>query len=161
MLFMLLFALGSRANEPVADISTSATVLHQYLDATETDVRAILADARTSTELAPEVLNVQEAPSGSCSLLDVTTRGPGSPMHYRALRCPTAWGWRTSLVSSDDFHSLETEWHVTPTRSGTAVTYRVQGELKKPIPEFLVRRGLERSARATLENLRDRIAAPR
>lgn len=155
-----LFLSAAWASEPsVLTRPNGDTVARIVLSADPVAVRAALADATSATELTPEVQAVQAHPSGACHRLSVTTRGPWTPLRYEGLRCPTDEGWNTDLLSSEDFRVLHVEWNVRPDGRGTTVEYVVRAELSQPLPPAWIRRGLERSARGTLDRLCQRLAS--
>lgn len=160
---ILLLALGSaRAAEVPVDIALGpegtvvATVL---LPAEEEAVRRILDDPVRSAHLTPDLLSVDVAPTRPpCSHLDGRTRGLTRPLAYRVVRCPTAHGWRESLVSSEDFRRYEVEWQIVPVSEGVRVEYRVAIDVNLPVPGRLVSENVKRSARLTLQALFHAIA---
>ena len=158
-LFALLLDSASAAEPSVRTNSAGETVARIVLSADPIAVRAALADATSATELTPEVEQVLAHASGPCHRISVVTRGPWAPLRYEGLRCPTDQGWKTELVSSEDFRVLHVEWNVLPADTGTTVEYKVRAELLQPLPPSWVRRGLERSARATVDRLCQRLAS--
>jgi hypothetical protein len=120
--------------------------------ATPEAVRAALADAEVALGRNPDVRAVTVAPGdGDCASVVVTTRGMAAPFTYRALRCPTADGFREVLVASDHFAVNETIWSVTAMPGGARVTLRVTTEPRLTVPEWVLRRAVAASAEATVE----------
>ncbi len=153
---MIAFFMGSiaLAQEPTIASATDGTVVaNVQVAASVEQVRAALADADTASRLPPEVLEVTSASKGSCTVIDVKTEGAWSPLEYQGLRCPTADGWHTSLVKSEDFDGLEVTWKVTPNGTGSAIEYRVRTDLAMAVPASLLQPRMEKSARATVLRL--------
>ena len=154
-----LFILAALAAEPTIATSSDGTVVGRVLvDAPEAEVRELLSNPQAVRSMQPEVRAVQSTPSGSCQVVDVKTDGPLNTLDYKALRCPTTKGWRETLLQSDDFNALETEWRLTPTPNGTQVEYRVRTELDMAVPDALVQRGVQKTVGRTLVELVKRMA---
>ncbi len=153
MFLSLLYALAF-AVEPVTTVSENGTVeVRTLVSASEAEIRALLSDPMASARLAPGFMSMSTAPQGACLHLNVAVAGPLDAISYTALRCPTATGWRTSLLESDTLTAMDAEWSVTPRADGTEVVYRLRSDVSMPVPSFLVRRNVLRSAVGTLESL--------
>ncbi len=153
---MLIFSLASAlAAEPTVTTQADGTVVARMEVAASAEaIRAILSDSEASVRLSADVLSVDAALKGKCSEMTVQTKGAWNPLEYKALRCPTANGWRTSLIESDDFSALEVEWKLDPSCSDlTTVEYRVRTDVDIVAPKALVQQGVRRSARDTLKEL--------
>lgn len=142
------------ADEPTTTVSDNGTVeVRTVVSVPEAQVRALLADPMASARLAPGFVSMSTAPEGNCLHLNMAVSGPMSDIEYTALRCPTATGWRTSLLQSDTLTAMVAEWSVAPKGGGTEVVYRLRSDVKMPVPRFLVRRNVVQSAIGTLESL--------
>ena len=101
------------AAEPVVTAQADGSILATTaIAASPAAVRAILEDPVAWGALSSDILAVTATPAGKCTMMDVTSRGLWNPLHWLALRCPTADGWRDDLVSSTDITSLHSEWRV-------------------------------------------------
>jgi len=155
---LLLLSLATAlAAEPVVTTTTQADgtiVARIEMAASEEAIRAVLEDGATSVRLSDDVLSVEAALKGRCTEMVVKTKGAWNPLKYKALRCPTANGWRTSLMESEDFRALEVEWKLDPSCSDlTTVEYRVRTDVDIAAPKALIQQGVKRSAIDTLKEL--------
>ena len=148
------------AADPVITSQADGSILATTaIAASPAAVRAALADPVACGALSPDILSVTVTQAGPCTMLDVVSRGAWDPLRWRALRCPTADGWRDDLVSSDDLQSMHSEWRVLAAADGTTtVEYRTNTQVSLPgVPDSLIRQGMMRSARDTLVRLVDRV----
>lgn len=156
MLWLLLPA--ALAADPSVSVGSDGTIVARvHVPANEAQVREALSDPVKAGQLSPEVLSVASTPSGTCEVVTVQTQGAWDPLNYRGMRCPTETGWRTTLLDSDDFSALDVEWKLVAAEGGTDVEYRVKTEVDLAVPQSLVRKGMERSARNTLLSLLERV----
>lgn len=153
------FFLGGQAMAAEPTLSTptveaDGTVrIEMMVSSTPAEVRAILEDPVRACKLSPDVATATRgATSGPCTELNVSARAPGSTLDYRSSRCRTATGWRESLVESDAFTRMDSEWTVESTEAGTKVVLRVRTAVTG-LPDFLVRSSVTRSVSATATNL--------
>lgn len=154
-MLLSLAALAAFADEPAVTTSSSddgSVVARCHIEASPAEVKEILADPVAASRLTAEIITVESKPKGDCVELNISTAGMWNPLRYKANRCPTKDGWRYDLAESEDFSALHSEWKLTPSGAGTDVEYRVRTEIKS-IPSALVRKGTERSMRATLIRL--------
>jgi hypothetical protein len=157
--FLFIVTISAFAAPASPIIEDDGTVrMSMEIDASEADIRAILADTSGSLmDLSTEVLSVQSLPKGTCEDVKRETKGVWRPLKWRSLRCPTANGWHEELVTSDDFSAFETEWRLEAVDGGTIVTYRVRTELNMAIPQTVVRDGIVKGARNALVNLAKKV----
>ncbi len=116
-------------------------------------VMGFLSDADKTMRLGTDITDVKTAPDGPCAKMTVTSRGLAGTMRYVARRCPTANGWRSTMLESDDFKSHDIEWLVAPSGQGTRVTMRVRVVPRLPVPQMLIRRVVGGALSATLKRL--------
>jgi hypothetical protein len=148
------------AADPSFEVSSDgAVVARVHIPASEGEVRRLLADPVASQQLTPEVRSVSATSQGTCSVVAVETDGIWNPMHYTARRCPTADGFQTDLVHSEDFSDLHVEWKLKSSGAGTDVVYSVRTNVAS-IPAALARKGTERSMRQTLVALLAKLVRP-
>ncbi len=144
-------ALGMMAAALAAPVSVEAS---RDVAATPEAVREALADPGAALGRNPDVRSVTVVPSdGDCAVVSVITRGLVTPFAYRALRCPTADGFREVLVASEHFALNETVWVVAPAPGGARVTLRVTTEPRVTVPEWVLRRAVAASAEATVDSV--------
>jgi len=151
-----LLACGSaRASDaPRATIQTDGSVVVTCtVQQTEADVRDVLRDGATASRLSPDVIDVNAAQRGRCEELKVQTRGFLHPFSFRSLRCPTTTGWKETLLTSEDFERVESEWQLSPEAEGTRIVYRIASVVSAPIPQSAVVENVKRSATATMKAL--------
>ena len=134
-------------DEPQVVVESDGTVqVTLPVDADPAQVRAALADPKSSLQLSDDVLDVQSTPKGSCDALRIETRGLTRPLVVHTERCRTSSGVRESLVKSDDFTAYASEWRVTERDGRTVVTLRTKAEPNMSVPRFLVLRSIRDGA---------------
>lgn len=158
-MWMLIIAAALAVEPSVAQQSDGTIVARVVVAAPPDAVRAVLADPVACGKLAPEVLSVTSTAAGQCAMIDSSSRGAWSPLHWRSLRCPTPTGWRYDLVSSTDFEAMHTEWSVTDGLNGTTnVELRTHTELHLTgVPDAVISQGMLSSAKETLVRLVARV----
>ena len=151
-----LFALAAA---PAVVVESDGTVVATVvLDASEAEVRALLADSVAAARLSADVLEATASTHGRCEQMEISTRGFLRPLTVVTLRCPTADGWRETLLRSDDFTRYVTEWRISTVVGGTRVEHRVNVGVDLPVPEAAVRQGLLDAVVAKVDALRTRLA---
>jgi hypothetical protein len=146
--------------EPSAPVTVgNSTVTTEVLiQADAASIRAALADPLTACRLSGDVLSATVlAKEGDCSILRVTTRGLSAPLTYTTRRCPTADGFRETLVTTEDFDNQTSSWKLTPVSGGTVVTLAVRSEPRLPLPQRMINAAVGSSAVQTLRNLVHRV----
>ena len=150
---------GQTPDEPLLQSEEDGAVVTRLLvPAPESEVRRVLSDPRAFGRLTPDVFALDVRPSGPCQELRADTRGLLEPLHFSTLRCPAGTGWRESLVASDSFTRYDAEMQLKPVEGGTRVTYRLAVGIDLPVPQLVVSRNVKRSARLTMQALRDLFA---
>lgn len=154
-MILFLLAFSAQAAEPVMTTAEDGTViLNVEVPASIASVREALADPVTVGKYAPDVISIDATPKGPCSLITASSPGLMKPINYQTLRCPTATGWRYDLVSSDAIESLHSEWRLeSVSPEVTRVTYSVNTVINLGVPQSMVRKGVEHSAKDTLASL--------
>jgi hypothetical protein len=71
---------------------------------------------------------------GACTLAAYTAPSTLLTVNYTVRQCPTAHGYKSVLVASDDLQAYESEWTIAPDGTGSLLTYRVQLKPTLPIP---------------------------
>ncbi len=124
-------------------------------------VMGFLADAARAIKLSPDVksANVVSRESGGCVLVDVSTSGLSSALRYRTRRCPKADGYEEKMVESEDFSMNEARWTVTPSGEGSRVNFRVEAHPRMLVPEWMVEKAAQLSARAMVKRLAEALAS--
>jgi len=143
-------------DEPLVQSEEAGTVVTRLLvPAPEEEVRRMLADPAVLGRLAPDVLSQDIRAHGTCQELHTDTRGLVVPLRVATLRCPILGGWRETLLEGASFTRYDAEVKLAPIEGGTQVTYRVAVGLDLPVPARLVSSNVKRSARLTMQALRD------
>ncbi len=88
----------------------------------------------------------------ACTLAAYTSPSALMTVTYVIRQCPTAHGYKSALVSSDDFAAYESEWTVAPDGAGSLLTYRVQLEPRLPIPLSLMTGTIRRDVLSMMEH---------
>jgi hypothetical protein len=149
----------AQAEEP-AEVSVSAdgsVVGRMVIDANEQEIRAAIPDLQ-KTGVSSSVLEARIVPDGSCSSVFRKTRGLARPLEMQTRFCPTATGWRESLVASEDFNAYETEWVIRPQPGGgSQVQLRVVSDVNLMVPSSLVRSSTISGVRESLTDLLARL----
>lgn len=143
-------------DEPLVQSEEAGTVVTRLLvPAPEDEVRRLLEDPATLGRLAPDVLSQDIRARGACQELHTDTRGLIVPIHVATLRCPTARGWHESLLEGASFTRYDADVQISPAEGGTLVIYRMAVGLDLPVPQRMVSGNVKRSARLTMQALRD------
>jgi len=116
-------------------------------------VRSFLADTEQTMRLGGDVRKIEAEPDGDCIRMTITTRGFIRPMRLVARRCPTAQGWHSKLVESEDFDAHEIVWKTEPVDGGTRVTMKVRVIPRLPVPQILIRKVVSGALEATIMRL--------
>lgn len=153
----LTLALAADPAPPVVS-GDSTVVTNVFIAADPATVRAALADPMVACQLSGDVLDAKVLrKEGDCSVIQMTVRGITSPLVYVAKRCPTADGFRETLLETTDFDAQASTWKLQPVNGGTQVTLQVVSEPRLPIPQRLVNSAVGTSAVQTLKNLVRRV----
>ena len=160
---LLVFAGRAGAGEPAPTVRAvdGGYVASIVVSASPEAVRAVLADAGDLGLRTADVLSVEVVPRDACVEVHVSTRGLTRPLTYRALRCPTASGYRESLLETGDFKKYESEWRIESFEGGSRVSFRVVVDPDVPVPRVVVLQNVKRSTAAAVVRLRDRLAGSR
>jgi hypothetical protein len=144
--------------EPAVKVNDDGTVVgRMVLDAPEDAVRQALHEVQL-TRVGSSVIELKFTRDGSCHAIFRRTRGLFSPLEMRTRLCPTAHGWRESLVESSDFDAYEIEWKVDPNASGgVGLSLSVRSDVNLMVPTSLMRqsqmKGVRESFAAVLGRL--------
>jgi hypothetical protein len=129
------------------------------LDASPSEVRALLADGAAMAETSPEVLDARATTAGTCERLDLDVRGLFTPFSVTTLRCPTADGWTERLLDARVFTAWDARWTLAPLADGrTRVDAAIRTEVALPVPASLVQARTAASLRRSLDRLVARLA---
>lgn len=101
-------------------------------------VRELLAGAERAHNLASTTVSVKASPDGKCEKVKLQTRGLITPFVLETRRCPTATGWRETLVTSDNFTEYWNEWTVKDLGDGALVTFKTRTLPNVAVPESLI-----------------------
>lgn len=109
------------------------------LAATSAAVRQVLGSAERSHGLSPLTVSAKATADGSCERVKLRTRGLFAPFEIETRRCPTASGWRETLVASTDFTEYWNEWVIEDAAGGgTTVIFRTRALPNVAVPEALI-----------------------
>ena len=157
MTFLLALAsLTADAAEPVVQSDGSVT-MRVVLPASEDAVRAQLDTAAEASALHGDATLVSQERQGACEKSTFKTRGLLTSISYVALRCPTASGWKQTLVSSDTFEANEAEWALRAVDGGTELRYRIQVKLDLPVGQGMVNAQIAESMTRAVDRLESRL----
>ncbi len=116
-------------------------------------VRALLSGAEKAHGLAPTTVSSKATPDGKCEKVKLQTRGLISPFVLETRRCPTATGWRETLVSSENFIEYWNEWTVKDLGDGALVTFKTRTLPNVAVPESLILSQTRRVLGKLMKNL--------
>ena len=145
--------------EPLVQSEEPGTIVTRlHVPAPEHEVRAVLDDPRAFMQLTPDVYSLDVQPRGKCKLLRLDTRGLFEPLQYSTLRCPRVGGWHESLLESDSFTRYDADMQFEPVPGGTNIVYRLSVGIDLPVPDMVISKNVKRSARLTMQAVRDLFA---
>jgi hypothetical protein len=148
-------------DEPLVQREEPGIIITSLLvPASAEEVRAVLDDPVTFSGFTPDVLSMRVEPRGRCKLLSFQSRGLLEPMRYSTLRCPSDLGWRETLFQSDDFTRYDADIALEDAPGGTLITYKLSVGLDLPVPDVVISRNVKRSAKLTMQAVRDLLARP-
>ena len=148
-------------DEPLVQSEETGTIITRMLvPASQEEVRAVLDDPVTFGGFTPDVQSMQVQARGRCQLLSFDTRGLVEPLRYSTLRCPSPMGWRETLLHSDSFTRYDADLQLEPAPGGTYVTYKLSVGIDLPVPDLVISRNVKRSARMTMQAVRDLLMKP-
>lgn len=146
---MVWFSLLAWAGGPSVSVDASNTVIGTVsVSLSPDDVRGRLADPGWVATVDGGKTTVTVAGhDGACLLVDYVSPSSLVTVRYRVRQCPTAGGYRSTLVESDDFSAYEAEWIVSAEGTGSTLQYRLRLAPKVPLPASvmaaIVRGGVE------------------
>ena len=106
--------------------------------------------------LGRNIRDVEVTPlANGCAELAVTNHAMRRELKYVSERCPTADGWHSKMVSSDDFVRHDIQWSVRPANHHSTVLIFVDVELKTIIPGWMVDRFVGNALEGTLRAMND------
>jgi hypothetical protein len=150
---------AAEAPEVTSKVSTKVTpkgevVATMRLAAKPAAIREVLGSAERSHGLAPTTVSAKATPDGSCERVKLRTRGLLQPFEVETRRCPTAHGWKETLVSSPNFVEYWNEWVIEETPAGTNITFRTKTVPNVVgVPEVLIQTETKRVLSRLLHNL--------
>lgn len=117
-------------------------------------VREQLAGAEKAHGLAPTTVSSKATADGKCEKVDLQTRGLIAPFVLKTRRCPTATGWKETLVASDNFVEYWNEWSVKPLPDGgSLVVFKTRTLPNVAVPESLILSQTRRVLNKLMKNL--------
>ncbi len=116
-------------------------------------VRAVLADTSLAMSMSKDIISHRIEDDAPCQLVHITTRGLTEPLKYTVRRCPTATGFKETLVQGDSMiEAMEVEWRTSPHEGGTKVRLSVLTRIGR-VPQLLVNQQVRQGVSQTLRNL--------
>jgi hypothetical protein len=102
-------------------------------------VRLQLAGAEKAHNLAPTTISSKATTDGKCEKVQLQTRGLFSPFVLETRRCPTATGWKETLVASTNFVEYWNEWSVKELPDGgSLITFKTRTLPDVAVPESII-----------------------
>ncbi|MDC0720967.1 hypothetical protein [Nannocystis bainbridge] len=155
----LVAATSADAAADAPKISTKITakgevVASVTLAVAPTAVREVLGKAERSHGLSPFTVSAKATPDGNCERVKLKTRGLLSPFELETRRCPTAHGWKETLIASEHFVEYWNEWVVEDASTGgTTVTFRTRTMPNVAVPEAIIQSETRRVLAKLMHNL--------
>jgi hypothetical protein len=144
--------------EPLVQSEEPGTIITRLLvPAPVGQVQAVLDDPHLFAAFTPDVQELVVQARGRCKLLTFRSRGFIEPFRYSTQRCPSASGWRETLLESDSFTRYDADIALEPSAEGTHIIYKLSVGLDIPVPDIVISKNVKRSARLTMQALRDMI----
>lgn len=138
---------------PSAALAEDAVSQDVVVNMDAEQVRALLANTSLAMSMSQDVISHRIEDAAPCQLVHITTRGLTSPLNYTVRRCPTASGFKETLVHGDDMiEAMEVEWRTTPTEGGTKVRLSVLTRISR-VPQVFINQQVRQSVGQTLRNL--------
>lgn len=149
---------GVRADDDTSKVTTRITpkgevVAQVKVAASPAAVRAVLASAEKSHGLAPTTYEAKASPEGSCERVKLKVRGLIEPFEVETRRCPTASGWKETLVASKNFVEYWNEWTVQEVEGGSMVVFKTRTIPNVMVPEALLLSETRRVVAKVMRNL--------
>jgi hypothetical protein len=137
----------------VAFASEDAVTQDVVVSMNADQVRAVLADTSLAMSMSKDIISHRIEDDAPCQLVHITTRGLTAPLNYTVRRCPTATGFKESLVQGDELiEAMEVEWRTSPHEDGTRVRLSVLTRIGR-VPQLLVNQQVRQGVSQTLRNL--------
>lgn len=102
---------------------------------------------------------VTTTPDGSCLRVALDVPSAIGRIRYTERRCPTAEGYRSTLLESEDFDYFEATWVLETSEGGCRARYGLRSKPSFPVPRALAQRLTGRSIRKMLAGMRDELGA--
>ncbi len=154
-------SMAQTPDEPLVQTEEPGVIVTRLLvSASEDEVRAVLDDPHAFAAFTPDVQHMDVVSRGQCKLLRFRSRGFIEPFTYSTQRCPSSSGWSERLLESDDFTRYDADILLTPVSGGTHITYKLAVGIDIPVPDIVISKNVKRSARLTMQALRDLLSRP-
>jgi len=154
-------SLAQTPDEPLVQSEEPGVIVTRVLvTASEAEVRAVLDDPHAFAAFTPDVQHMDVQSRGQCKLLRFRSRGFIAPFTYSTQRCPSSTGWSEHLLESDSFTRYDADIQLAPVTGGTHITYKLSVGLDIPVPDIVISKNVKRSARLTMQALRDLLSRP-
>lgn len=116
-------------------------------------VRELLGSAERSHSLAPTTVAAKATPDGNCERVKLKTRGILQPLEIETRRCPTASGFKETMVASKDFLEYYNEWVVSENGDGSLVVFTSRTVPNVAVPEAILQSETRRILGRVMRNL--------
>ncbi|MCB9778334.1 MAG: hypothetical protein H6742_07205 [Alphaproteobacteria bacterium] len=150
---LAMFALGGPALA-----NPNAVEGETLVDANAEELKAWLSDYGLIAEINADIYEYSVEAAPPCELVHVKSRGVGQPMLYTVKRCPTADGFKETMISGDQLEAMEAEWSVKPEGDRSRVKVRIFTKINL-VPQFLVNQAGKKSIGQMLKNLTTKVDA--
>ena len=158
-------AVGTDASADSPRVTTRVTakgivIAEVRVSASPAAVREVLAGAERAHGLAPTTVSASATRDGKCEKVKLKTRGLIAPFVLETRRCPTANGWRETLVTSDNFVEYWNEWTVKAQGDGALVTFKTRTLPNVAVPESIILSQTRRVLGKLMKNLLGALGEP-
>lgn len=139
---MMTFLLAMLATPVVTVLDTGTVEGRVLLPLSVEALRKRLEDPQFLPGVSGDGTKVTVAGSeGSCLLIDAVSPSAVVELRYRVKRCPTANGFRNTLVQSAHFDAYTSELILEPQGASTLFRYRLALDPSFPVPDMVVNSG--------------------
>ena len=147
--------------EPQVRYEDDLLVIEAVVDRPASEIRPLLGDIQMMSDISPDILETTSQAIGTCHKVTRKTRGIWRSLELNLLRCPTADGWKETLLKPGDYTAYESHWEVRDAPGGSHLSFKLRTEVNLPVPDALVRRQVQSASKQSFLTLVGRILTGR
>lgn len=154
-------AYGNDTVEPEIRYEDGLLVIEAVVGRPVSEIRPLLGDIQMMSDISPDILETTSQAIGACHQVTRKTRGLWRSLELRLLRCPTADGWKETLLQPGDYTAYESLWEVREAPGGSHLSFKLRTEVNLPVPDALVKRQVQSASKQSFLTLVGRILTGR